>query len=159
MNVKPVLGDWEIPRIESIQSLEHRSFVELAVPGRTGSLFQDMNTVPARIAISGSLYGDETRNDFLENLRGKFQEGEPITFVGDIVTATEIRYVIIETLEFAESGAGPDQIDYFIVIRESPPPPPAADPERARPRSSPPRRSVWGRPRSRRRTDRTSPDR
>lgn len=128
MNVKPVLGDWEIPRIESIETSENRSFVELAIPGRAGSLFQDMNTTPTRIAISGSLYGDETRDEFLEELRGKFREGEPVTFVSDIVTATEVQYVIIETLHFEESGTKPDQIDYFITLKESPPPPPPPDP-------------------------------
>lgn len=128
MNVKPVLGDWEIPRIQSIQSLEKRNFVELDIPGRVGSLFQDMNTGPTRVVICGSLYGDETRNEFLEELRGKFREGEPVTFVGDIVTATEVQYVIIETLRFEENGLKPDQMDYHIIIKESPPPPPPPDP-------------------------------
>ncbi|MCP4338719.1 MAG: hypothetical protein GY799_07460 [Desulfobulbaceae bacterium] len=128
MNVKPVLGDWEIPRIQSIQSLERRNFVELDIPGRVGSLFQDMNTGPTRVAICGSLYGDEARNEFLEELRGKFREGEPVTFVGDIVTATEVQYVLIETLQFEESGLKPDQLDYFIILKESPPPPPPPDP-------------------------------
>ncbi len=128
MNVKPVLGDWEIPRIQFIQSLEKRNFVELDIPGRVGSLFQDMNTGPTRVAICGSLYGDETRNEFLEELRGKFREGEPVTFLGDIVTATEVQYVIIETLRFEENGLKPDQMDYFIILKESPPPPPPPDP-------------------------------
>lgn len=128
MNVKPVLGDWEIPRIQSIKSLEKRNFVELDIPGRVGSLFQDMNTGPTRVAICGSLYGNETRNEFLEKLRGKFREGEPMTFVGDIVTATEVQYVIIETLQFEENGLKPDQLDYYIILKESPPPPPPPDP-------------------------------
>ncbi|GAK58614.1 hypothetical protein U27_05588 [Candidatus Vecturithrix granuli] len=128
MSVKPVLGGWEIPRIESIKILENRSFVELTVPGRVGSLFQDMNTAPTCIVISGSLYGDEARNAFLEEVRGKFRDGEPVTFVADIVTATEIQYVIIGTLHFEESGTKPDQIGYFIVLKESPPPSPPADP-------------------------------
>lgn len=128
MNVKPVLGDWEIPRIASIQSLERRNFVELAVPGRVGSLFQDLNTAPTRVAIAGSLYGDEVRNEFLETLRGQFREGQPVTFVADIVTATEVQYVVIETLQFQESGIRPDQTDYLLVLRESPPPPPPPDP-------------------------------
>jgi hypothetical protein len=128
MNVKPVLGDWEIPRIAAIESLERRAFVELPIPGRVGSLFQDMNTAPTRVAIAGSLYGDEARNDFLDQVRGKFQEGQPVTFVADIVTATQVEYVIIESLEFEQVGARPDQIDYRIVLRESPPPPPPPDP-------------------------------
>lgn len=123
-----MLGSWEIPRIEAIRTLEDRSFVELSVPGRAGSLFQDLNTMPTRIAIAGSLYGDEARDEFLEELRGKFRDGEPVTFVGDIVTATEVQYVIVEALRLQESGTRPDQTDYLFVLKESPPPPPPADP-------------------------------
>ena len=128
MNVKPVLGDWEIPRIEAIDAYEQRRFVELEVPGRPGSLYQDLNLRPARIGLRGSLYGDETRNDFLEALREKFRAGEPVTFVADILTATEVQYVVIEALAVAQSGRHPDQMDYRIVLRESPPPPPPPDP-------------------------------
>ena len=128
MKVKPVLGDWEIPRIASIRTAERRIFAELPVPGRAGSLFQDMNTAPTRIVITGSLLGDEARDQFLEDLRGKFRAGEPVTFVADIVTATEVQYVIIEDLRFQESGTIPDQIDYYLVLKESPPPPPPPDP-------------------------------
>ena len=122
-----MLGDWEIPRIESIRTLEHRAFAEFAVPGRAGSLFQDLNTTPTRIAISGSLYGDEARDEFLEELRGKFRDGEPVTFVADIVTATEVQYVIVEALRIQESGTRPDQTDYLFVLKESLPPPPPSD--------------------------------
>ncbi len=128
MNVKPVLGDWEIPRIAVIEAAERRMFVDLAVPGRAGSLYQDLNSAPTRIALSGSLYGDETRTAFLEQLRGKFRAGQPVTFVADILTATEVQYVIIETLRFEQRGTHPDITDYQIVLRESPPPPPPPDP-------------------------------
>jgi hypothetical protein len=128
MKIKPVLDDWEIPHIEAIQVHERRSFVELPVPGRVGSLYQDTNAAPARIVVRGSLYGDEARDQFLEDLRGKFRDGAAVTFVADIVTATSVQYVIIEDLRFAESGTRPDQIDYAFLLRESPPPPPPPDP-------------------------------
>lgn len=128
MRVKPVLGDWEIPRIASIRTLEQRRYAELAVPGRVGSLWQDLNTAPTRVAIAGSLYGQEAQSEFLETLREKFLDGEPVTFVADILTATAVQYVIIETLDVQESGLRPDQLDYFLILQESPPPPPPPDP-------------------------------
>jgi len=128
MKVKPMLDGWEIPRIAAIETVERRAFVELSVPGRVGSLFQDLNTVPTRIAIQGSLYGDEARDAFLQDLRGKFRDGQPVTFVADIVTATEIQYVVVEALRLEERGTSPDQTDYYVVLRESPPPPPPPDP-------------------------------
>jgi hypothetical protein len=128
MKQQPVLGDWSIPRIASIRTLEDRRFVELPVPGKVGSLFQDLNTAPTRIAISGSLYGDEARDDFLTKLRDKYKAGDPVTFVADIINDTEVQYVVLETLRMEENGADPDQTDYWIVMQESPPPPPPPDP-------------------------------
>ncbi len=128
MKVKPMLGDWEVPHIAAIRSAERRAFAELPVPGRAGSVFQDLNAGPVRVAIEGSLYGDEARDAFLEEVRGKFKAGEPVTFVADIVTATEVQYVIVEELRFEESGVRPDQLAYFLVLRESPPPPPPPNP-------------------------------
>ena len=128
MKQQPVLGDWEIPRIASIRTFEDRRFVELPVPGRVGSLFQDLNTSPTRIAISGSLYGDEARDDFLQKLRDKYKAGAAVTFVADILTATEVKYVVVQTLRLRESGKSPDETDYFILLQESPPPPPPPDP-------------------------------
>ncbi len=87
-----------------------------------------MNAAPIRVGIRGSLFGDEPRNEFLETLREKFNAGEPVTFVADITTATEIQYVVIETMQMTENATRPDQLDYFLVLKESPPPPPPPDP-------------------------------
>jgi hypothetical protein len=124
VKVKPVLGGWEIPHIATIGSVEQRSFTELAVPGKSASLFQDLASTPTRIVIGGSLFGDEDRDDFLQQVRDKFRAGDPVTFVADITTATEIQYVVIETLRFEQSASRPDEIEFLIALRESPPPPP-----------------------------------
>ena len=71
MKVKPMLGDWEVPHIEEIGSLERRTFVEHQVPGQTQSLYQDMSSTPTRVAIMGSLYGDEDRDAFLQEVRAQ----------------------------------------------------------------------------------------
>lgn len=128
MKVKPVLGGWEVPSIEWIAAHDRRAWIELPVPGRAGSLFQDLDGAPTRVAIAGSLAGDEPRDEFLEELRGKFRAGEPVTFTADIVTATELQYVVIEELRFEESAGRPDETSYFLLLRESPPPPPPPDP-------------------------------
>lgn len=128
MTIKPVLDDWEIPRIERIEADERRRIVELAVPGRAGSLLQDLNSAPTRIVIEGSVFGDEERDEFLEQVRGKFRAGEPVTFVADIVTATELQYVVIEALDFWEGGRRPGEVAFHIELRESPPPPPPPNP-------------------------------
>ncbi len=129
MNIKPILDSWEIPRIESIRIRERRVWAEHPIPGRQGSVFQDLGTRPAAIVITGSLAGDEMRDEFLETVREKFQAGEPVTFTADITTATQIQYVVIEDLQFAEVAGSPDSFRYTIVLRESPPPPPDGAPD------------------------------
>ncbi|GAB6908658.1 conserved hypothetical protein [Desulfosarcina cetonica] len=124
MQIKPVIGDWEIPHIAWLQSVEKRHFAEIPIPGMQGSLFQDLNGAPLSLVIAGSLYGDEKRNEFLEAVREKFNAGEAMTFAADIVTATELSHVVIEQMRFEESARSPDETYYVLVIRESPPPPP-----------------------------------
>ncbi len=126
MNIKPVLGDWEIPRIQTLRSDEQRRIVELPVPGRAGNLLQDLSGAATVINIQGSLIADE-RSDFLSNIREKFRAGEPLTFIADITEATDIQYVMIESLVVEESSLYTDQIDYMMKLRESPPPPPPPD--------------------------------
>jgi hypothetical protein len=122
MTTKPMLGDWELPQIEYISTQEERAIVELPIPGRAGSILQDMNNKPTHIYIAGSLYDEVAANDFLQTIRDKYQTGQPLTFVADIVTATQILHVIIEKLNFAESNQYPGQVSYEILLKESPPP-------------------------------------
>lgn len=126
MTTKPVLGDWEVPRIQKLRSNQQRRIAELPVPGRAGSLLQDLNSAPTSIEIHGSLFAEE-RSEFLTSVREKFQAGEPLAFVADITEATDIQYVMIESLVVEESSRHPEQIDYFLKLLESPPPPPPAD--------------------------------
>ena len=128
MAVKPVLGDWEIPRVDVMRTAEARKFAELAIPGRKGSLFQDLNAEPTGIEIGGSIFADEERNDFLNTVREKFHAGEPATFVADITQATDIQFVVIESMRFEQRADRPDEVFYNLTLRESPPPPPPPDP-------------------------------
>ena len=128
MAVKPVLGDWEIPRVGMMRTAEARKFAELAVPGRQGSLFQDLNAEPTVVEIAGSLFADEERSEFLTTVREKFRAGEPVTFVADITEATDIQFVVIDAMRFEQRAERPDEVFYHLTLRESPPPPPPPDP-------------------------------
>ena len=88
MSLTPMLGDFELPRVTRLETLEARDFIELPVPGRPGSLFQDLNRKPARIVVEGSIFGAQGGLDFLAAAREKYVAGEPLTFTSDIVTGT-----------------------------------------------------------------------
>ena len=127
MSMTPMISDWELPRVTRLETLEARQFLELAIPGRAGSLFQDLNRHPARILIEGSVFGEQAGLDFLNAVRDKYLAGEPLTFVSDIVTGTDIQYVLLQQLHIQAEASAPEQIDYAVWLAECPPPPPPAD--------------------------------
>ena len=90
------------------------------------------------VEIRGSLQGDEARDDFLTSVREKFRAGDPVSFVADITTATELDQVVIEELEVEEVNEAAGSFRYRVVLREyvEPPEPPAPiDDLGARPRA------------------------
>lgn len=123
MALIPMLDDWEIPRIEQIAAVEHRRLAPLSVPGLQGTLHQDLGTESISVEIVGSLHAEEMRDDFFTNIRTKFQEGEPVSFTADIVSATELELVLIQDLHVTESNDYARPFRYRIVLREYVEPP------------------------------------
>ena len=126
MIVRPMIGEWEVPRIERIETAEARRISRLPVPGLLGDVQQDLGASSLAVEISGSLHGDEARDEFLSALRERFRAGEPVSFVADIVAATELEQVLIETLELEEVADAAGGFRYRMVLREyvEPPEPP-----------------------------------
>lgn len=124
MSLKPMLGDWELPRVTQLETLEERALVELNVPGRAGNVYQDLNRMPTRIYIAGSVFGYDAGQDFLAAVREKYVAGDPLTFVSDIVAGTDVQYVVVQSLHIQSNAQHSDQIDYTLWLAESPPPPP-----------------------------------
>src|SRR5438105_4640110 len=83
--VRPIIASWEVPRIARIASGESRRISFLPVPGLIGDLSQDLGRGALVVEISGALYGDEARDDFLKQLRQSFLAGTQVDFVADIV--------------------------------------------------------------------------
>ncbi|MCP4765234.1 MAG: hypothetical protein GY875_03095 [Gammaproteobacteria bacterium] len=124
MSSKPMLGDWEIPRVVNLQTLEKRSLAALRIPGLPSGSYQKLPAMPTRVFVAGSVFGSEPATEFLEAVREKYSAGEPLTFVADILTGTDLQYVLIEQLKIDVDAQHPDQTAYQLVLAESPPPPP-----------------------------------
>lgn len=118
-----MIGDWELPRVEHISVLEGRRVAALPVPGLRGDLQQDLGTHSLTVEIRGSLHGDEARDTFLEAVRESFNAGDPVSFVADIVTATELEEVLILRLDLEEVNDWAEGFRYRIVLREYVEPP------------------------------------
>jgi len=123
MKAKPMLGDFEIDGIHTIESFERRALAEHRVPGLAGNYLQDMGTEANLVVITGSKSGDDARDDFLQHIRDLFNEGDPVTFTADINTATDLTDVLIEDLQVAEIGGSPDSFRYAITLRKYVKPP------------------------------------
>ena len=123
MLVKPVLDSWEIPRIDRIASGESRRISFMPVPGLSGDLSQDLGRGALVVEISGALYGDEARDEFLKTVREKFLAGQPVDFIADIVNESELERVLIQALDLEENAANPDECFYRIRLCEYTEPP------------------------------------
>lgn len=128
MSVTPMLGDWEVPRVSLLRTEEARKLTEYRVAGRSGSVWLDMGADPVTIEVAGSVFSEAERTGFLDAARARFAAAEPLTFVADIIRATDVQYVLIESLVVEEVAARPDEIAWRMTLRESPPPPPPPDP-------------------------------
>jgi hypothetical protein len=127
---RPMIGEWEVPRIERIQTLEERRIASLPVPGLLGDIQQDLGAASLSVEICGSLQGDEARDAFLDSLRKQFRAGDPVTFAADITRASELDRVLIDELELREVNQAAGSFRYRIVLREyvePPQPPPQID--------------------------------
>lgn len=126
MLLRPMIGSWEVPRIERISTMEARRLAVLPVPGLSGDLHQDLGRGALVVQISGSLWGDEARDAFLKELREKFLTGEAVDFIADITNESELERVLIVSLSLDEQSDNADVFRYLIALREytEPPEPP-----------------------------------
>jgi hypothetical protein len=122
MKINPMLGQFALTGIEYVEALESRALVEHRVPGLAGNYFQDMGSAPDVIVIEGSRFGDDARDNFLEGVRAMFNKGEPVSFVADINTATDITDVVLEDLQVSEFGDG-QSFRFLLRLRKYVPPP------------------------------------
>jgi hypothetical protein len=121
--VKPMIGDWAVPRIERIGTVDRRRLARLSVPGLAGDLHHDLGSHSVAVDIEGSLQGDEERDEFLQKVRANLLTGDPLTFVADITTATELELVVIEGLEVEEVNDAARSFRYRIRVRQYVEPP------------------------------------
>lgn len=128
MKVKPMLGEYALEQIEYIEASESRALVEHRVPGLAGNYLQDMGSVANQIVIAGSRgTDDDARDSFLTAVREMFATGEPVTFVADINTATDVTDVVIEDLQVREVAGSGSAFQFVVRLRKytKPPEPPS----------------------------------
>jgi len=123
MKVKPMIGEYEVPGIQRIGTVEARRVIEIPVPGLDGGYHQDLGSGPVAVRIEGSLAGDDARDDFLGKVREMYHAGDPVDFVADIITATQVDKVLVTDLVLGEVAGTADTFRYAIVLTQHVEPP------------------------------------
>ncbi len=123
MNIRPMIGEHELTGVVDLKVIDERRIVQHRLPGLNGHLLQDLGGASTEIRIIGSLSGDEKRGAFLEEIRGLYDAGDPVVFVTDLLTATDVEEVIVADLQVREHAGEPEVVHYAIRLTEYVPPP------------------------------------
>lgn len=115
--MRPLLAAIELPQVQEIRVADVRSLAEHKPPGKDGSLLQDLGRVPTYLTLWGVATGP-TAPTFLEQMKAEMRAGEPVPFVADITSDTELEQVIIDDVEIRQLAGRPDRFAYAITLRE-----------------------------------------
>src|SRR5262249_10436291 len=103
MPAKPMLDDVELQHVQKVEAEDEHVLAQHGVPALEGDFLQDLGRRVTRLTLIGVMSGDEA-GEQLKNLRLKFRNAEPVTFVSDIATATTVDQVLIERVWGGETG-------------------------------------------------------
>ncbi len=116
----------ELRTILRVWTTDKRSIVEHKVPGKEGSVLQDLGKHALRFAFLGEFIGPDAKNA-TQTLWGKFRQGKSLPFTSEIVALSDVNKVVIEQLDFEDLAGDVDHFRYHIVLREYTEPPPAEE--------------------------------
>lgn len=117
-----MLGELELPLVQRITTEEAQVVVEHRVSGLDGAFAQGLHRAPTCVVVRGILTGAAAAVN-LEALRALYLAGDPLPFVADVMTATQVREVLIADLRVGEVAGKPDTLWYEITLAEYVEPP------------------------------------
>lgn len=115
--MRPMLDDLELSLVQELSTFDRRMLAEHKPPGMDGSVLQNLGRRPACILLWGVAAGENPR-EFLEKLDKKFKQGQPVPFVADIVSDSNIENVLIDNVRFQELAGKPDRYGYVVTLRQ-----------------------------------------
>lgn len=132
--IKPMLGDLELQQVQQLDIEADQLLTEHEIPALEGNFFQPEGRRGSLITVSGVISGlskaqfpdqpEENPPEIrLQGLREKFRAAEPVTFVSDIISATDLDKVLIEDMEITELAGKPNRFEYAFRLREYTEPP------------------------------------
>jgi hypothetical protein len=112
--------------INNVTITEGRNYVEHTMPGRTGSLFQDMGRPAIKIVLEGNMSEDGIIHGwrkgggkfYLEELHKLCDTGMPVDFLCDMPTLFGVSKVVIQELEASEVKGRKHNYNYKLTLKE-----------------------------------------
>ncbi len=113
--------------VSNVTVSEGRNFVEHTMPGRKGSIFQDMGRPAIKITIEGNISEDGifyglfrggSNKIMLEELHKLCDAGKPVDFLCDMPALFGVSSVIIEGLEATEVKGRKHNYNYKLTLKE-----------------------------------------
>ena len=120
--IKPMLGEIELQQVQQLNIDADQVLTEHSVPALEGNFFQSLGRRGTKIILSGVVSGAES-GEGLKKLREQFRSVEPVSFVSDIISATDLDQVLIEDMEVTEVAGKPNRFEYAFTLREFTAPP------------------------------------
>ncbi len=115
--------------VNNVTISEGRNFIEHTMPGRKGSVFQDMGRPAIKITIEGNISedgifygmfrGGKGKNKIrLEELHELCDAGKPVDFLCDMPALFGVSSVIIQELEATEVKGRKHNYNYKLTLKE-----------------------------------------
>ncbi len=114
---RPMLDDVELQQVQKIEVDEDQVLIQHGVPALEGDFLQRLNRRATQVTLTGVLTGPEV-GEGLKTLREKFRAAEPVPFVADMTTATQVDQVLIEEMGVRELAGKPERFEYALTLRE-----------------------------------------
>ncbi len=120
--IKPMLGEIELRQVQQLDIDADQILTRHDIPGLEGDFFQQEGRRASKITVSGVISGAES-GEGLKLLREQFRTAEPVSFVSDIISATDLNEVLIEDMEVTEVAGKANRFEYAFTLQEFTAPP------------------------------------
>lgn len=111
------IANIQLNRIHHLATLEQAQWVMHTIPGREGTVAQDLGRGAVRLDIRGICYGTQAQAD-LERLRQVYKQREAVDFLAEIVGQAYFSRVIIEQFEVLQQAIAPGEYSYRLIVTE-----------------------------------------
>ena len=107
-----------LTRVHHLSTLEQAHWVAHHIPGREGTVTQDLGRASVRLDVRGICYGPTAPAD-LERLRQAYKQRQTVDFLAEIVGQAYFSQVIIEQFEVTQRAEAPEEYSYRLIVTEA----------------------------------------